>query len=85
MCIDFRRDSAVISLIVIYGEHVEQVDSFKYIDVMVDETFSFSEHVTVMQKKSQQRLHFLRKLRAFYIDQLLLLSLYRSIIEPLLT
>ena len=31
------------------------------------------------------RLHVLRKLRAFYVDPLLLLRLYRSIIEPLLT
>ena len=38
-----------------------------------------------MQKKSQQRLHVLRKLRAFYVDPLLLLRLYCSIIEPLIT
>ena len=48
---------------------------------MLDEMFSF----TAMQTKSQQRLHVLRKLRAFYVDPLLLLCLYRSIIEPLLT
>ena len=45
---------------------------------------SFTELVTAVQKKSQQRLHVLRKLRAFYVDPLLL-RLYRSIIEPLLT
>ena len=32
-----------------------------------------------------EKLHVLRKLRAFYVDPLLLLRLYRSIIEPLLT
>ena len=52
---------------------------------MLDEKLSFTEHVTAVQKKSQQRLHVLRKLRAFYVDPLLLLRLYRSIIEPLLT
>ena len=36
-------------------------------------------------KKYQQRLHVLRKLRAFYVDPLLLLCIYRSIIEPLIT
>ena len=51
----------------------------------IDEKLSFTEHVTAVQKKSQQRLHVLRKLRAFYVDPLLLLRLYRSIIEPLLT
>ena len=85
MCIDFRRNRTVISPIVINGEPVEQVDSFKYLGVILDEIFSFTEHVTAVQKKSQQRLHVLRKLRAFYVDPLLLLRLYRSIIEPLLT
>ena len=45
---------------------------------------TITEHVTAVQKKSQQRLHVLRKLRAFYINPLLL-RLYSSIIEPLLT
>ncbi|KAK2187155.1 hypothetical protein NP493_173g01013 [Ridgeia piscesae] len=85
MCIDFRRNRTVISPIVINGEPVEQVDSFKYLGVILDEKLSFTEHVTAVQKKSQQRLHVLRKLRAFYVDPLLLLRLYRSIIEPLLT
>ena len=53
--------------------------------VLLDEKLSFTEHVKAVQKKSQQRLHVLRKLRAFYVDPLLLLRLYRSIIEPLLT
>ena len=53
--------------------------------IILDEKLSFTEHVTAVQKKSQQRLHVLRQLRAFYVDPLLLLRLYRSIIEPLLT
>ena len=85
MCIDFRRNRTAISPIVINGEPVEQVDSFKYLGVILDEHFSFTEHVTAVQKKSQQRLHVLRKLRAFYVYPLFLLRLYRSIIEPLLT
>ena len=85
MCIDFRRNRTVISPIVINGEPVEQVDSFKYLGVILDEKLSFTEHVTAVQKKSQQRLHVLRKLRAFYVDPLHLLRLYRSITEPLLT
>ena len=48
---------------------------------MLDETLSFTEHVTALQKKSQQRLHVLRKLRAFYDDPLFFLR----IIEPLIT
>ena len=75
----------VVSPILINGAPVEQVDSFKYLGVMLDKQMSFTEHVTAVQNKSHQRLHVLRKLRAFYVDPLLLLRLYRSIIEPLIT
>ncbi|KAK2150448.1 hypothetical protein NP493_2777g00001 [Ridgeia piscesae] len=85
MCIDFRRNRTVISPMVINDEPVEQRDSFKYLGVMLDEKLSFTEHVTTVQKKSQQRLYVLRKLRASYVDRVLLLRLYRSVIEPLLT
>ena len=37
ICIDFRRNRTVISPIVINGEPVEQVDSFKYLGVTLDE------------------------------------------------
>ena len=84
MCIDFRRNRTVISSIVINGEPVEQVDSFKYIGVVLDKKLTFTEHVTVVQKKSQQRLHVLRKFGAFSVDAKRLLCLYRSIIEPLI-
>ena len=64
---------------------MEQVDFFKYPGVILDQKLSFTNHVTAVQKKSQQRLHVLRKLQVFYVDPLLLLRLYRSIIEPLIT
>ena len=54
MCIDFRRNRTVISPIVINGEAVEQVDSFKYLGVVFDKKLSFTEHVTAVQNKSQQ-------------------------------
>ena len=85
MCIDFRRNRTVISPIVINGEPVEQVDSFKYLGVILDEKiviyracYSRAKEVSAATARSS-------KLRAFYVDPLLLLRLYRSIIEPLLT
>ena len=78
MCIDFRRNRTFISPIIINGEPVEHVDSFKYL----------AFHLQSMLQPCKRSLSsdFLRMLRAFYVDPLLLLlRLYRSIIEPLLT
>ena len=46
---------------------------------------SYTEHVTAVRRKSQQQLHFLRKLRAFTLDPTFLLCIYCSTIEPLIT
>ncbi|KAK2188030.1 hypothetical protein NP493_146g01035 [Ridgeia piscesae] len=55
MCIDFCRNRTVISPIVIYGEPVEQVDSFKYLGVVLDMKLPFTEYVTAVQKKSSRQ------------------------------
>ena len=85
MCIDVCCNKTVISPIVnLSGEYVEQVDSFQVPWCCVRKKLSFTERVTAVQKKkSQQRLHVLRKLRAFNVDPKLL-RLYSSIIEPLI-
>ena len=64
MCSGCRCNIIVISRIVLNGEPVEQVDSLKYLGVMLDRKWSFTEHVTAVQKKYQQRLHVPRKLWA---------------------
>ena len=61
---------------------MEEVASFRYLGVLIDSKLSFSDHVTAVIKKCQQRLYVLR---AFHLDPKLLLLLYRSIIESLLT
>ena len=70
---EYALTSVVIELsLVINGKPIEEVNSLKYLGVVLDTTFL--EHVTPVQKKSQQRLHVLRKLRAFNVDSKHLLS-----------
>ena len=70
---EYALTSIVIELsLVINGKPIEEVNSLKYLGVVVDTTYL--EHVTPVQKKSQQRLHVLRKLRAFNVDPKHLLS-----------
>ena len=76
MCIDFRCNRTVISPIIINGELVEQVDSFKYLGVVLDTKLSFTEHDTAMQKISQQRMHVLQNV---YVSTVASLSLSQYI------
>ena len=50
MCIDIHRNRIAISHIVISGEPVEQVDSFKYLGVVLDTKLTFTEHVTALKR-----------------------------------
>ena len=64
---------------------MEVTDTFKYLGITLDNKLTFGPHVQGVYKKCQQRLYLLRKLRSFHINPKLLLLLYRSIIESVLT
>ncbi|KAI2664123.1 RNA-directed DNA polymerase from mobile element jockey [Labeo rohita] len=42
--------------ITIHGQPVEQVSTFKYLGLTIDNKLNFNEHVTITQKRAQQRL-----------------------------
>ena len=66
------------------GQKVEVVDSFKYLDTVVDQKLTFTQHVDFVFKKAQQHLFLLRKLKRFGISQGILGMVYRSLIESIL-
>ena len=70
--------------LLIHGKTVEQVDSFTYLGLTLDNKFRFDQHITSIQKRFQQRLHVIRKLRSLSVAPHLLLLLYKSIIQPVL-
>ena len=67
------------------GENVETVENFKYLGTVIDNQLNFSENVNLIYKKSQQRLYLLRKLRSFGVNKLILETVYRSLIESILS
>ena len=85
LIIDFRGNTDPIPPVKIGNDAVEQVESFKYLGLTLDSKLDFKQHVQCIQKKGQQRLHVLRRLRSFDLHPKLLQNLYRSIIEPILT
>ncbi|KAK0143197.1 hypothetical protein N1851_018690 [Merluccius polli] len=83
--VDFRKHSTDPAPLYINGECVERAHTFRFLSVLISADISWSENITAVIKKAQQRLHFLRVLRKYNLNSNLLLTFYRSSIESLLT
>lgn len=79
------RDTSLVRPVFINNEPVEQVDSFKYLGTVLDKKLSFSFHVDNVCKKANQRLYLLRKLKCFDVRSEILETVYRSLVESILT
>uniref|UniRef100_A0A669EXY2 Reverse transcriptase domain-containing protein n=1 Tax=Oreochromis niloticus TaxID=8128 RepID=A0A669EXY2_ORENI len=85
LIVDFRRHSTDLAPLHINGECVERVHTFRFLGVLISADISWTENISAVVKKAQQRLHFLRVLRKYKLNSNLLLTFYRSSIESLLT
>ena len=85
MIIDFRKKLPEPSSITIKKEKIEQVDSFKYLGVIVDNKLSWRENTDLIASKAKQRLYCLRKLRAFNANQKMLQMFFTSVVNSVLT
>ncbi len=65
--------------------NIDQVSSFRYLGTVIDNKLSFSENTSFVCKKAHQRLYLLRKLKSFRVSDHILESVYRSLIESILT
>uniref|UniRef100_A0A8C7YJU6 Reverse transcriptase domain-containing protein n=1 Tax=Oryzias sinensis TaxID=183150 RepID=A0A8C7YJU6_9TELE len=83
--VDFRRHSTDPAPLYINGERVERVHTLQFLGVVFSNNISWTENITEVIKKTQQRLHFLRVLRKHNLDPSLLTTFYRTSIESLLT
>ena len=86
MIIDFRRKAvAPHSPLVIKGEEVERVSSFKFLGTTIHESLSWDLNTSLIIKKSHQRLYFLRQLKKFKVSKSAMTHFYRATIESVLT
>uniref|UniRef100_A0A8C7XT65 Alkylated DNA repair protein AlkB homologue 8 N-terminal domain-containing protein n=1 Tax=Oryzias sinensis TaxID=183150 RepID=A0A8C7XT65_9TELE len=83
--VDFRKHGADPTPLLINGEHVERVQTFKFLGITISDDLSWTANTTAIIKKSQQCLHFLRVLRKNKFNTNLLLTFYQSSIQSLLT
>ena len=69
----------------IKGQTVDQVDSYKYLGVTIDNKLSWDEHASLTYKKVNKRMFFLRKLKNFSIDKVLISLFYKAAIQSIIT
>ena len=82
---DFRTKKEPLMPLEIKGQTVDQVDSYKYLGVTIDNKLSWDEHASLTYKKVNKRMFFLRKLKNFSIDKVLISLFYKAAIQSIIT
>ena len=82
---DFRKRPCIHNPLTINNDNVEQVQSYKYLGITIDDRLSFTEHAKLTKSKAHQRLFFLRKLNKFNVDNTILQLFYNSVIQSILS
>ena len=72
------------SPVVIHDSPIEQVSSYRYLGVHLDDTFSWYVHVDNLCSRLQQRLYFLRRLRVYGVDKNIMFLFYQAVLESLI-
>ena len=68
----------------IHGGTINQVSSYRYLGVHLDDCFSWQVHVDYLCGRLQQRLYFLRRLRVFGVNQRVMFLFYQAVLESIL-
>ena len=75
------RDNPVHDSLIIDGNNVEQVDSFKYLGTVIDKRLRFQEHSMEVIKKARKRLYIMKKLYAMHVSGPLRVQCYTTFIK----
>ena len=85
MIVDTRRERSPIPPLVIKGERVEVVDTFKFLGKTIANKLKWEGNTFSIISKCHQRLYFLRKLKKFGVSKLALKRFYQAAIESILS
>jgi hypothetical protein len=83
--VDYRKRRAEHAPILVDGAVVEQVESFKFLGVHINNKLSWSKHTKTVMKKARQCLFPLRRLKRCCMGPQILKELYFCKIEGMLT
>ena len=85
MVIDFRKGSVVPPPVVIKGNEVERVQTYKYPGVIFNDQLSWADNTDMLMKKVNTRMYCLRKLKSFEVSSQLLQIFFNSVVGSILT
>lgn len=86
LVVDFRKRKRVeLTPLMIQGNAVERVSSFKFLGINITNNLTWDLHTTGIVGRAQQRLFHLRRLRKFGMGPNVLCAFYRGTIESVLT
>ena len=85
MIVDYRKRSTEHVPILIDGAVVEQVESFKFLAVHINNKLDMSKHTKTVVKRAQQSLFPLRKLKRLGMSPEILKRFYSCNIQCILT
>lgn len=83
--VDFRKSQPHHAPLLINNTTVEIVGSTRFLGVHITDRLTWTENITSLVKRAQQRLHFLRRMRSPHLPTLILTTFYRSTIDSTLT
>ncbi|XP_071262657.1 uncharacterized protein [Salvelinus alpinus] len=85
MIVDYRKRRTKHAPILIDGAVVEQVESFKFLGVHINNKLEWSKHTKTVVKRARQSLFSLRKLKRFGMGPEILKRFYSCNIKSILT
>jgi hypothetical protein len=85
MIFDTRRKKGSHEPIMIAGVEVEQVESYRYLGVVIDNKLSWHANTDQILKKAHTRMYCLRKLRSFSVREDILQMFFLSTVGSVLT
>ena len=84
MIIDFRIEKSVPCSLLISGVAVQSTGSFKFLGFTITSDLLWAKYCSLIVKRCQTRLHFLRQLKKFGFRHTILARFYHSVIESIL-
>ena len=63
---------------------IEQVSTYKYLVVTIDEKLHWSDHINNIKSKAHKQLYFVWRVDQFKIEKILITLFYNSVIESIL-